>query len=72
MTGISAKDWVRSLVLVAALVAAIAAGAVVLLPDYWYAWGALVVAGTLLLVNWHARNFAYRCARCGHPFAIPP
>ena len=70
MSGITTRDWIRSLVRVGALVAVMAAGAVLFLPAYWYIWGALVVGGVLLVVNWHARNFAYRCGRCGQAFAI--
>jgi len=29
-----------------------------------------VAAGVVLFVVWHARNFAYRCRRCGNEFAI--
>lgn len=29
-----------------------------------------VVAGVLLLLLWHVRNFAYRCRRCGNEFTI--
>ncbi len=29
-----------------------------------------VVGGLALLVTWHARNFAFRCRRCGNEFAI--
>lgn len=31
----------------------------------------ILSAGALfLLVRWHARTFAYRCAKCGHEFEV--
>ena len=43
---------------------------VLLLPDYWYFWLLIVVAGMALLVAWHAENFAYICPKCGAVFEI--
>jgi len=33
-------------------------------------YGAIVLISLFVLVNWHARTFAYRCADCGHIFEI--
>jgi uncharacterized C2H2 Zn-finger protein len=41
-----------------------------LLPGYWYFWLPIVVSVLALLVRWHAKNFAYRCPRCGKVFEV--
>lgn len=43
-------------------------------PDFWLVWLVILIAvvlfTTLLLVNWHTQNFAYKCEICGHEFRI--
>ena len=67
---IEKEDWVKTFVYIAAFVAVLIVGSVLLLPSYWYLWLILVVGGLFLLVQWHAKNFAYRCPECGHEFEI--
>ena len=63
-------DWLRTgVVIAAACTAVVGMGA-------WLGgiYPALVIAGAaavlILLVRWHAANTGYRCADCGHEFAI--
>lgn len=63
-------DWIRTGVYIAIFVLAISAGAFLLLPEFWLAWGVLLVAGSAALMLWHTRAFAYRCARCDEEFEI--
>ncbi|MBN1218618.1 MAG: zinc ribbon domain-containing protein [Anaerolineae bacterium] len=64
------QDWLKTIVFVVVFVAIIIVGAIFLLPAYWYVWLALVIGGLFWLVSWHAKQFAYRCANCGHEFEI--
>lgn len=41
-----------------------------LLLSYWYVWVALIIAGLVLFVSWHAKATAYRCLKCGYEFEI--
>ncbi|OIQ05910.1 MAG: hypothetical protein AUK59_02025 [Candidatus Altarchaeum sp. CG2_30_32_3053] len=64
------EDWIRTIIYIAAFVAIIIIGAIFLLPAYGYIWLILFVGSLFLLVRWHAKNFAYRCPKCGHEFEI--
>ena len=60
----------RSILYISIYVTLISAGAFYLLPEYWYLWMVLVVAGMLILVNWHQQKTAYRCPKCDHLYEI--
>ncbi|RQD78319.1 MAG: hypothetical protein D5R97_00570 [Candidatus Syntrophonatronum acetioxidans] len=32
----------------------------------------VMIAGLMILVNWHNRTFAYRCGECGRGFQVSP
>jgi len=64
------RDIIRSLVYIILYVLVIGASAFMLLPDLWYIWFALVLAGMLMLVNWHKQKTAYRCPNCDHVYEI--
>jgi hypothetical protein len=44
--------------------------ALLFLPGYWYFWLVIFVVALALLLEWHAKNFAYCCPRCGKVFEI--
>jgi DNA-directed RNA polymerase subunit RPC12/RpoP len=67
------RDVIRSIIYISLYVIVIGAGAFLLLPDLWYAWYAwfaIVLAGMLILVNWHKQKTAYRCPNCDHLYEI--
>lgn len=67
---IDRSDWQATFARLFILLLAIVVGSLLLLPSYWWLW-LLLVAGLLWwLVHWHAQTFAYRCATCGHVFAL--
>jgi hypothetical protein len=63
-------DMIRSIVYLTIYVAVIGAGAVLLLPRYWYLWMVLVLVGMVLLVNWHRGATLYQCLYCDHVYQI--
>lgn len=64
------KDWYRAAIILLLFIIIIALSSVFLFPDYWYLWLLVIVTGTLLLVIWHTKNFAYRCPACGEVFEV--
>jgi len=64
------RDIIRSVVYISIYVCVIGVTAFFLLLDYWYIWLALVLAGMLMLVNWHKQKTAYRCPNCDHIYEI--
>ena len=68
---VNRQDWVETGRYLLLWLLAIGAGGFILLPTYWFIW--VVIVGSTLwgLVDWHARQFAYRCAQCAHEFTIP-
>ncbi len=64
------SDWSKSLIFIGVYVAGISITAFYLLVSYWYLWIALVAAGLMLLVLWHAKSTAYSCPTCGSEFEI--
>ena len=69
------KDWVKTAMYVVIALIVIMGSALVLTSFSWpvgmLVWLAVFVAGSLyLLVRWHARATAYRCAVCGYEFTI--
>ncbi len=63
-------DWYRTALMLFLFIAVTVLSSVVLLPDYWYLWLLLIIAGILLLVKWHTKNFAYLCPKCGEIFEV--
>jgi len=66
-------DWARTAIYVAVYTAAIGVGAFLLIPrgaPGALAGAILVILGAFLLIRWHAKNTAYRCAKCNHGFEI--
>ena len=64
------RDWYRTSLILLLFIAITALSSVFLLPDYWYLWLLVIIIGILLLVVWHAKNFAYRCPACGEFFEV--
>jgi len=64
------RDVIRSIVYLLIYVIVISVTAIFLLVDYWYIWLAIVLAGMLILVNWHKQKTAYRCPKCDHIYEI--
>ena len=64
------EDWRKTFSYIAVLVAINVIGTLFLLPALWYIWLILIAGSLFLLVRWHAKNFAYRCLKCGHEFEI--
>lgn len=68
-------DWGRTAIYLAVYIIAIGSGAFFLLPRGGFGglvWVVIVVGCLFLLVRWHAKSTAYRCANCGHEFEISP
>lgn len=64
------EDWIRTIIYLVVFAAVIIIGAIFILPVYWYIWLILVMGSLFLLVRWHAKNFAYRCSKCGYELEI--
>ncbi|MFC2063609.1 hypothetical protein ACFLXB_00735 [Chloroflexota bacterium] len=64
------RDVFRSVVYILIYVVVIGASAFLLLPKLWYAWAVVVLAGLILLVNWHKQKTAYRCPECDQIYEI--
>ena len=69
---ITKKDWYRMAGAILLFIAVIGLSSILLLPDYCYLWMLVIITGTLLLVDWHTKNFAYRCPSCGEVFEVSP
>ena len=74
-TKASRGDWVRTAIYLLLYVATLLAGGILLIPVKWplgfVLWLVIIAGGgILLLVAWHSRHFAYRCAACEHEFEI--
>jgi len=67
---ITKKDWFQTAFLLLIFVMTLGLFSIFLLPGYWYFWLLIVAVELALLVAWHAKNFAYRCPRCGEVFEI--
>lgn len=70
---ITKKEWKRSLLYIAVLVAIVTVGAFVLLPDYWYGFLILVVVLIFLVVIIVVREqgeVVFKCPKCGQEFEI--
>jgi predicted RNA-binding Zn-ribbon protein involved in translation (DUF1610 family) len=65
---VTEKDWFQTTVALLIYVATLVLFSVLLLPDYWYFWLLIVLAGLAVLVAWHAKNFAYMCPKCSEVF----
>ena len=64
------REILLSVVYISMYVTAISLGAFLLLPEYWFTWGLIILAGMVFLVNWHKSATAYQCLHCGHIYEI--
>ena len=63
-------DYLKSIIFILVYVIVIGVSAVYLLIELWYLWLLIVVAGMLLMVNWHKKKTAYRCPNCEHVYEV--
>jgi len=64
------RDYVRSIIYISIYLLVISASAFLFLPNLWYIWLLFVLAGVLLLVNWHKEQTVYQCPHCQHVFEV--
>ena len=68
----SGRDWRRTLLYVALFIASVIVAVTVIEPRRGAVAAALLVLVTLwVLVAWHNRAYAYRCANCRRVFQVP-
>jgi DNA-directed RNA polymerase subunit RPC12/RpoP len=70
----SSRDWKTTILYIAVFVAVLAICGLFLLswkgPVGFILWCVIALTSLLLLVNWHARTFGYRCGNCGYEFQV--
>lgn len=66
---VAKKDWFRTALLLFIFIMILGISTI-LLPGYWYFWLLIITVVLALLLEQHAKNFAYRCPRCGKVFEI--
>ncbi|MEW6522920.1 MAG: hypothetical protein AB1445_04980 [Bacillota bacterium] len=68
------RDWRRNSLYLAIFLVVLTVGGLALMPRHsdlsLLVWLGMVAFGLGLLVRWHTRSFAYRCAQCGQEFEI--
>lgn len=67
---VAKKDWHLTAIILIAFIILLTISSLVLLSGFWYFWVLIVLAGIIMLIAWHARNFAYLCPRCGKVFEV--
>lgn len=67
---ITKKDWLKTIIYIVVFVSIKITAALLLLPDYWYIFLIILSGLIFLIMNWHSKNFAYRCQHCKHEFEI--
>jgi hypothetical protein len=67
---VTKENWFRTAFLLFMFLTVLGISSFIFLPRYWYFWLLMVVATLAMLVEWHAKNFAYRCPRCDKVFEI--
>ncbi len=67
---VTQSDWYGTAQLLFAFIAVVVVSSVFLLSGYWYLWLIVIIVSLVLLVAWHAKNFAYLCPGCGEVFEI--
>jgi hypothetical protein len=68
----SGRDWRRTIPYLALFLASVVVAVTVIEPRRGFAAAALMVLVTLwMLVAWHNRAYAYRCANCRRVFQVP-
>lgn len=66
----SGKDWRRGFALLSIYILIISLTAFWLLPDWWFLWSIIVIAGLAWLTIWHTNRYAYQCLHCNQIFEI--
>jgi uncharacterized C2H2 Zn-finger protein len=67
---VTKNEWFRTALLLYIFITILGICTVLLLPGYWYFWLLLFIVALALILEQHAKNFAYRCPRCGKVFEI--
>lgn len=67
---VTRSDWVRTISYLIVYCTVVILGAIFLIPSYWYLWTIILIAGLILLVQWHAKSSFYRCPKCGGEFQV--
>ncbi|WP_048050741.1 hypothetical protein [Methanosarcina soligelidi] len=63
-------DWYRTALVLFLFITVMVFSSIFLRPGCWYLLILIIITGTLLLVNWHTKNFAYLCPICGRVFEV--
>jgi hypothetical protein len=67
---VTKKDWFQTAFQLFIFLIILGISALLLLSGYWYFFLLLLIVALALLLEWHARSFAYLCPRCGKVFEI--
>jgi hypothetical protein len=67
---VTKEEWFQTAFLLFIFLTILGISSFLLLPGYWYYWLLIVVAALAMLVERHAKNFAYLCPRCNKVFEI--
>lgn len=67
---VTKKDRFQTNLLIFIFITIFGISTILLFSGYWYYWLVMVIIVLVLIAELHAKNFVYRCPRCGKVFGI--